>query len=83
MPEIGLYGSGILTIIGELIAGAMAQHVAMDQEREFGGFARPGDHALIACHAQRRCRKEGGENGKNWKEAPQAARESNRSNDAR
>jgi hypothetical protein len=32
----------------------MPEHVAVDQEWEFGGFPGPGQHALIASHAQRR-----------------------------
>jgi hypothetical protein len=41
----------ILAVIGQLVAAAMAQHVAVDQEREACCLSGPGDHALIASHA--------------------------------
>ncbi|MGB8630516.1 MAG: hypothetical protein WCD69_14160 [Xanthobacteraceae bacterium] len=33
-----------MTIVGELIAAGMAQHVGMDSEGKFGGFARSLNH---------------------------------------
>ena len=48
MPEIGLNGPSVLAIIGELIAGAVAQHTDVYQERE--RHACPSHHPLIAGH---------------------------------
>jgi len=44
MPD----GSGVVAIVGELVAAGMAQHVAVNEEGEAGGFASPRDHALSA-----------------------------------
>jgi hypothetical protein len=54
VTEIVLDRSSVLAIIGELVAAAMPQHVAVNEEAEPHGLARPGNHALIAGHAQRR-----------------------------
>jgi hypothetical protein len=54
VSEIPLDRPSVVPVIGELVAAGMTQHVAMDQEREGGSHARPRDHPLIACHAQRR-----------------------------
>jgi hypothetical protein len=53
MPEICLYRPRVLAVVGELVAGAMAQHVAMDKERKLGRLPGPRDHALIAGHTER------------------------------
>src|SRR5262245_61635252 len=44
----------VLAVVGELVAAAVPQHVAVNEEREARGLASPCDHALIASHAQRR-----------------------------
>ena len=48
MPQVVLNGPSVLAVIGELIAAAMAQHVAVNEEGEARGFASPRDHALSA-----------------------------------
>jgi hypothetical protein len=40
VAEIVLDGSGVLAVIGQLVAAAMSQHVAVDEERETGSLAR-------------------------------------------
>ncbi len=54
VAEIRLDAAGIVAVIGALVAAAMAQHVAVDQESELGGNPSPGHHPLIAGDAQRR-----------------------------
>ncbi len=34
MPEVKLYGSGVLRIVCEFIAGSMAEHVRVNREGE-------------------------------------------------
>jgi hypothetical protein len=34
-----------VAVIGKLVAAAMPQHVAVNEEREPGSLARPGDHS--------------------------------------
>src|SRR5262245_53228008 len=53
MAEIVLDGTGVLAIVREFVAAGMAQHVAVNQERETSSFAGPRDHALIASHRKR------------------------------
>jgi hypothetical protein len=53
VAEISLDSSGILAVIRQLVATAMAQHVRVNQEGKFGRIASPGHHPLIACHAKR------------------------------
>jgi hypothetical protein len=48
-----LNGSRILTVIGQLVAAAVPQHVAMNRERKACGLARAGNHPLIASDAER------------------------------
>ena len=52
MAKVVLDCPRILAVIGELVAAAMAQHVAVDQEPEPRSLARPRNHALIASYAQ-------------------------------
>ena len=40
VAEIVLDGSGVLAVIGQLVAAAMSQHVAVGEERETGSLAR-------------------------------------------
>lgn len=54
MAEIMLDCPGVLPVVGELVAGAVPKHVAVDKEREAGSVRRAGHHALVAGHAQRR-----------------------------
>ena len=54
MPEIVLDRSRVLAVVRKLVAAGVTQHVAVDREREARGFASPGDHPLIASHAQGR-----------------------------
>jgi len=54
VAEIRLDGAGVVSVIGELVTAAVAQHVAVDQESELGGNPGPGHHPLIAGDAQRR-----------------------------
>jgi hypothetical protein len=53
MAEVVVDRARVLAIVGELVAAAVAKHVAVNQELEPGSRARPGNHALIAGHAQR------------------------------
>jgi hypothetical protein len=54
VPEVVLDGSGIVAVVGQLVAGGMPQHVAVDKEREAGGLASSSYHALIPGNAQGR-----------------------------
>src|SRR5262245_4467122 len=45
---------GVLAVIGKLVTAGMAEHVAVDQEREACSLTGPRDHPLIASNAQRR-----------------------------
>ena len=54
VPKVVLDSPGILAVIGQLVAAAMAQHVAMNEKTEPGRLARPRHHALVASNAQRR-----------------------------
>ena len=54
MPKIVLDRARILAIIGKLVAAAVPQHVAMHEEAKSRSLPRPGNHALVAGHAQRR-----------------------------
>ena len=51
MTEILLDRASVLPVVGQLVAAAMAQHVAVDEKPEPGGLANPSHHALIASHA--------------------------------
>ena len=54
MAQVMLDSSGILAVIGQLVAAAMAQHMAVDEEPEPRCFTGTRNHALIASNAQRR-----------------------------
>jgi hypothetical protein len=43
VPHIVLEGSGIMPVVGELIASRVPEHVRMDWEWELCGFSDPGD----------------------------------------
>ena len=48
MAEIVLQGSGIVPVVGKLIAARMPQHVRMQWERHPGGLAEPLDEMVEA-----------------------------------
>ena len=48
MAEIMLQGSGIVPVVGKLIAACMPQHVRMQWERHLGGLAEPLDEMVEA-----------------------------------
>ena len=53
MTQVVLDRPSVLAVVGQLVAAAMPQDVARDEEREFCRLARASDHALVAGHAQR------------------------------
>ena len=53
MTEIGLDGTSVVAVVGELEPAGMPQHVGMHEKREFRSHARPGHHALISGYRQR------------------------------
>src|SRR4030081_1681178 len=54
VTEIMLDRASVLPVVGQLVPAAVAQHVAVNEKAELGGFTGTGDHPLIAGHAQRR-----------------------------
>src|SRR5262249_58802653 len=52
MAQIVLDGPSVLAVIGELVTAGMAQHVAVDQEREASSLPSPRHHALTTSNAQ-------------------------------
>jgi hypothetical protein len=54
VAEVVLDRPGIVPVVGQLVAAAMPQHVAVDEEWEAGNLASAGNHALVAGHGQRR-----------------------------
>ena len=48
VAEIVLQGSGIVPVVGKLIAACMPQHVRMQWERHLGGLAEPLDEMVEA-----------------------------------
>src|SRR5689334_17389424 len=52
VPQIALNLTAVVTIVGELIARRMAQHVTVNQEPELGRLSSPRDHPLISGHAE-------------------------------
>ena len=48
VPEIGLDGARVVTIVGELVATGMPEHVSMRLDAEIGGDGGPFDHAREA-----------------------------------
>jgi len=53
MAEVVLDRPRVLAVVRQLVANAVTQHMAVDQEREACGLPSSRDHALIARHAQR------------------------------
>ena len=41
MAEIGLNGTSVVAVVGELEPAGVPQHVGMNEEGEFRGHARP------------------------------------------
>jgi hypothetical protein len=56
VAQVVLNGARILSVIGELVARGVAQHVAMDKERKAGSLPSSGNHALITSHTEWRAR---------------------------
>jgi len=52
VPKVVLDCPGVLTVVCELVAARMPQHVAVNEEGEARGFASSCDHALIAGNAE-------------------------------
>jgi len=52
MAKVMLNGSGIVAVVGELVAAGMAQHVAVNEKGEPGSLPGPGNHALISGRAE-------------------------------
>ena len=52
MAEVMLDRSRILTAIGKIVAAAVPQHVAVNEEGKPRRFTGPRNHALITGHAQ-------------------------------
>jgi hypothetical protein len=48
MAVVVLDRSGVLAVVRKRVAAGMAQHVAINEEREPSSLAGPSDHALIA-----------------------------------
>jgi hypothetical protein len=48
VAEIGLDGASVVSVVGELEAAGVPQHVGVNEEGEFRSHARPGNHALIS-----------------------------------
>jgi hypothetical protein len=53
VPEVVLQGPRIVTIVGELEAAGMAQHVRMDGKGDLGSLAEPGNEMVEAERAHR------------------------------
>jgi hypothetical protein len=54
VPKISLQRTGIDTVIGQLEAAGVSQHVRMHRETEIGGNAKPRDH-LTKSRGRERC----------------------------
>lgn len=52
MPEIGLYGSGVVASVGEGVPAGMAEHVGMWADREARTLPARGKHH-ITCRLSR------------------------------
>jgi hypothetical protein len=48
VPEVGLDGTGVPAVVGELEPAAVAKHVRMDEKAEFGRLTSTSHHAPIA-----------------------------------
>ena len=53
MPEVMLKSARVVSIVGELEAAGMAQHVRMDGKRHLGGFAEAGNEMMETHRADR------------------------------
>ena len=53
VPQVGLQASGIVPVIGKLVAAGMAQHVWVDFELELSRDASAGDYLGEACRGER------------------------------
>jgi hypothetical protein len=49
VAHVVLERSGVMPIVGELVAGRMPQHVRVDRERELCRFSGPGDRFQETC----------------------------------
>jgi hypothetical protein len=49
MSHVVLEGSGIMSIIGELVASRVPEHVGVDWERHLCDFPRPSDRFQETC----------------------------------
>ena len=45
MPEIGLDSARVVSVVGELVAAGMAQHVGVRLDAQIGRYGYPLDHA--------------------------------------
>jgi hypothetical protein len=54
MAKIMLDRARVVAIVGQLIAGRMAEHMTVDKKREASRLASPRYHALIASDAEGR-----------------------------
>src|SRR5215471_4568987 len=54
VPEVGLKGAGIDSLIGQLIPAGVAQHVRVDREIEVGRDAKPGNQLAEAGSSEGR-----------------------------
>ena len=52
MSQVPLDCPRVVAVIGELVAGRVPEHMAVDQKGEFGSTARPRDHPLISSNAE-------------------------------
>jgi hypothetical protein len=52
MAKVVLDRPGVLPIVRKFVAAAMAQRVAVNEERESGSLTSTGNHALIPGHGQ-------------------------------
>ena len=53
MAEVVLDRPRVLAVVGQLIPARVAQHVAVNEEREAGSLTSTSDHALIPSHRER------------------------------
>ena len=54
VAEVVLDRPRVLAVVGQLIPARVAQHVAVNEEREAGSLTSTSDHALIPGHRERR-----------------------------
>ena len=53
VAEVGLQGTGIMSLVGQGVAAGVAEHVGMRLEGQLGLPARPFDHAGEPSRAER------------------------------